>query len=56
MERMQINVRLDTELATRIDEKRTELQKQLGRIPTRSEVVRIALDKYLGKDTRRAKG
>ncbi|HKT31011.1 MAG TPA: ribbon-helix-helix protein, CopG family [Gammaproteobacteria bacterium] len=56
MDRMQVNVRLDAELAARIDEKRTELQKQVGRIPTRSEVVRIALDKYLGKVPRKPKG
>jgi len=55
MDRMQVNVRLDTELAVRIDEKRTELQKQLGRIPTRSEVVRLALEKYLGKESRNPK-
>lgn len=50
---MQVNVRLDAELAARIDEKRTELQKQMGRIPTRSEVVRRALEKYLSKETKK---
>lgn len=55
MDRMQVNVRLDANLAARIDEKRTELQKQLGRIPTRSDVVRLALDKYLEKDSRKPK-
>lgn len=56
MDRMQINVRLDADLANRIDEKRTELQKQMGRIPTRSEVLRLALEKYLGKESRKQKG
>jgi len=55
MDRMQINVRLDAELATRIDEKRTQLQKELGRIPTRSEVVRMALERFLGKEPRRSR-
>lgn len=55
MDRMQVNVRLDSELAARIDEKRTELQKQMGRIPTRSEVVRFALEKYLGKDNKKSR-
>ena len=50
MTRIQVNVRLDAEIAKRIDEKRTQLQKELGRIPTRSDVMRMALDKYLGRD------
>lgn len=56
MTRIQVNVRLDTEVAKRIDEKRTQLQKELGRIPTRSDVMRMALDKYLGKDHRKLRG
>lgn len=47
MERAQINVRLEPDLASRIDAKRMELQKEMGRIPSRSEVVRLALEKYL---------
>lgn len=46
-ERKQINVRLDPEQERRIDEKRADLQKALGRIPSRSEVVRMALDEFL---------
>lgn len=56
MIRIQVNVRLDAEIAKRIDEKRTQLQKELGRIPTRSDVIRLALDKYLGKDHRKQRG
>jgi len=52
MDRMQINVRLDVELAARIDNKRTQLQKELGRIPTRSEIVRMALEWFLSRETR----
>lgn len=49
MERMQVNFRLDKESAELLDEKRVSLMKELGRIPTRSEVFRIALDQYLGR-------
>lgn len=56
MDRMQVNVRLDKELAARIDEKRMQLQKELGRIPTRSEVVRLALDRYLAGKERKKSG
>ena len=55
MTRLQVNVRLDAEIAKRIDEKRTQLQKELGRIPTRSDVMRMALDKYLSKDLRKTR-
>lgn len=47
MERHQINMRLPAELAQAIDRKRIELQSVLGRIPSRSEVLRLALDAYL---------
>jgi Arc/MetJ-type ribon-helix-helix transcriptional regulator len=30
-----------------VDAKRIELQPELGRIPSRSEVVRIALERFL---------
>lgn len=51
MGRMQVNVLLDAELAARIDEKRVALQKQMGRIPTRSEIMRMALELYLKQKT-----
>lgn len=45
--RQQINVRLDPEMTARIDEKRIELSRSLGMIPTRSEVLRMALEAFL---------
>lgn len=47
MDRMQVNFRLDKELAERLDKKRVALMAEMGRIPSRSEVFRIALDQYL---------
>lgn len=46
-ERIQVNVRVDGELINLLDEKRIELLAKLGSIPSRSEVVRIALEDYL---------
>ena len=48
MSRAQLNVRVSDELEKLIDTKRIELSKQLGFIPTRSDVVRYALESYLG--------
>ena len=48
-ERIQVNVRVDEDLIRLLDEKRTELLTQMGAIPSRSEVVRIALEEYLNK-------
>ena len=47
VERIQINVRLEPELADLLDDKRVELKEKLGKIPSRSEVVRLALEEYL---------
>ncbi|MGH9588110.1 MAG: hypothetical protein ACRD3F_14245 [Acidobacteriaceae bacterium] len=55
-DRKQVNVRLDPEQERRVDEKRAALQKVLGRIPTRSEVVRMALDEFLKPATRKRGG
>lgn len=52
MERSQINLRVSEELGRAIDGKRIELSHQLGRIPSRSDVVRLALEKYLQVDLR----
>ena len=49
LDRIQINVRVDSALIKLLDEKRTELLGQMGIIPSRSEVVRIALEEYLNK-------
>lgn len=46
-ERIQVNVRVDGDLIRLLDEKRTELLTKLGSIPSRSEVVRMALEDYL---------
>lgn len=46
-ERIQVNVRVDGDLIRLLDEKRTELLVKFGSIPSRSEVVRMALEKYL---------
>lgn len=48
MERMQINMRIDKELAARIDQKRIDLAGELQRIPTRTEVIKMALDIFIG--------
>lgn len=48
MGRYQVNLRLDQEMVDKIDDKRVELKQKSGRIPTRSDVIRNALDQYLG--------
>jgi Arc/MetJ-type ribon-helix-helix transcriptional regulator len=45
--RNQLNVRASDELAKLIDKKRVQLSTQLGVIPSRSDVVRFALESYL---------
>jgi len=46
-ERIQVNVRVDGDLIRLLDEKRTELLSKLGSIPSRSDVVRMALENFL---------
>lgn len=48
MTRTQLNVRVSETLERAIDEKRIELRETLGTIPTRSDVLRKALEAYLG--------
>ncbi len=48
MGRNQLNVRVTPQIEAVIDAKRIELAKTLGTIPTRSDVVRLALESYLG--------
>ena len=48
MAREQINVRVDNKTIEVIDKKRIKLQKELKKLPTRSDVVRLALEEYLG--------
>lgn len=49
MSRNQLNIRVSDELEELIDKKRIELASTLKVIPTRSDVVRYALEEYLGK-------
>jgi hypothetical protein len=49
MSRNQLNIRVSDELEELIDKKRIELASTLKVIPTRSDVVRYALEDYLGK-------
>lgn len=48
MSRTQLNVRVSEELERAIDAKRIELHPALGEIPSRSDVLRLALEAYLG--------
>lgn len=50
MTRAQLNVRVSDLLEQAIDKKRIELSDKLGSIPSRSDVVRFALENYLGVD------
>jgi Arc/MetJ-type ribon-helix-helix transcriptional regulator len=50
MSRAQLNVRVSDLLEQAIDKKRIELSRKLGTIPSRSDVVRFALETYLGVD------
>lgn len=50
MKSLQINFRLNNELAERIDQRRMDLAKELKRIPSRSELLRMALDQFLNSE------
>ncbi len=50
MNRTQLNVRVSEELERAIDEKRIALRATLGTIPSRSDILRLALESYLGVD------
>ncbi|MDP3626427.1 MAG: hypothetical protein Q8S12_07520 [Hydrogenophaga sp.] len=50
MERSQLNLRISDQLGKHIDAKRIELAKTMGNIPSRSDVLRLALAKYLELD------
>ncbi len=50
MERSQLNLRISDELGKLIDAKRIELSTSLGTIPSRSDVLRFALEQYLNRD------
>lgn len=48
MSRNQLNIRVSDELESLIDKKRIGLASTMKIIPTRSDVVRYALEAYLG--------
>lgn len=50
IERNQLNLRMSDELRRAIDAKRIELAESTGSIPTRSEILRLALEGFLGID------
>lgn len=50
MERSQLNLRISEQLGKLIDAKRIELAAEMGTIPTRSDVLRFALESYLEVD------
>jgi len=50
MERSQLNLRISDQLGKLIDAKRIELSTQMGTIPSRSDILRFALEMYLDQD------
>jgi Arc/MetJ-type ribon-helix-helix transcriptional regulator len=50
MERNQLNIRMSETLRKLIDAKRIELSGTMGNIPSRSDVLRYALEMYFGQD------
>lgn len=48
--RSQLNVRVSPQVEKLIDQKRIDLSKTMGNIPTRSDVLRFALATYLEID------
>ena len=46
-ESKQLAVRVDESFLAAIDQKRIELSKGMGSIPSRSDIVRIALEQFL---------
>ena len=50
MERSQLNLRISDQLGKLIDAKRIELSAKIGSIPSRSDILRFALEMYLSQD------
>ena len=46
-DKAQINVRVDPALLEQIDKKRIQMQQELGKIPSRSDVIRLAIEKFV---------
>lgn len=49
-ERNQLNLRMSETLRKLIDSKRIELSAKMNGIPSRSDILRFALEAYLGHD------
>ena len=47
MGQLALNVRMEPDLIRRVEQKRILLTGELGYIPTRSEVLRMALEQFL---------
>ncbi len=45
----QVNIRLDDETLTRLDRLRAQFLDSSGSIPTRSDLVRMAIEEFLEK-------
>lgn len=56
MERSQLNLRISEHLGKLIDAKRIELSATRGSIPTRSDILRFALESYLQTDLSESDG
>jgi len=50
VESKQLAVRVEESFLSAIDQKRIELSKGMGSIPSRSDIVRLALEQYLQLD------
>jgi Arc/MetJ-type ribon-helix-helix transcriptional regulator len=50
MDRSQLNIRVSDHLGKLIDNKRIQLSQTMKSIPSRSDVIRFALEMYLGED------
>jgi hypothetical protein len=48
MSQPQLSVRLPESIEKAIDEKRIALREKLGTIPSRADVLRLALEAFLG--------
>jgi metal-responsive CopG/Arc/MetJ family transcriptional regulator len=48
-DRVQVNVRIPSRLADMLDDERVQKKQEIGKIPSRSEVIRWALEDYLSE-------
>jgi len=53
VESKQLAVRVEESFLSAIDQKRIELSKGMGSIPSRSDIVRLALEQYLQLDSKK---